>query len=54
MTVAIADTTVVIHLYRRYAPALEWYATLTQPLGLTSITWLEVIYGAGSLQNIAQ
>src|SRR6476619_6387982 len=48
MTVAIADTTVVIHLYRRYAPALTWYASLTEPLGITPVTWIEVMYGAGS------
>lgn len=48
MTVALADTTVVIHLYRRYAPALTWYASLTQPIGITPITWIEMMYGAGS------
>jgi len=48
MTVAIADTTVVVHLYRRYAPALTWYGSLSQPLGITPITWMEVMYGAGS------
>lgn len=48
MTAAIADTTVVLHLYRRYAPALTWYGSLSQPLGITPITWMEVMYGAGS------
>jgi predicted nucleic acid-binding protein len=48
MTAAIADTTVVIHLYRRYAPALMWYGSLSQPLGITPITWMEVMQGAGS------
>lgn len=48
MTAAIADTTVVLHLYRRYTPALAWYDSLSQPLGITPITWMEVIYGAGS------
>ena len=48
MTVAIADTTVVLHLYRRYPPALTWYGSLSQPLGITPITWMEVMYGAGS------
>jgi predicted nucleic acid-binding protein len=48
MTAAIADTTVVIHLYRRYAPALAWYGSLSQPLGITPITWMEVMVGAGS------
>lgn len=48
MTLAIVDTTVVIHLYRRYPPALAWYASLSQPLGITPITWMEVMYGAAS------
>lgn len=48
MTVAVADTTVIIHLYRRHSSALKWYKSLPQPLGITSITWLEVMYGAGS------
>ena len=48
MTVALVDTTVVIHLFRRYAPAWTWYRTLSQPLGVTPIMWLEVMYGAGS------
>ncbi len=48
MTTAIADTTVVVHLYRRYAPALTWYGSLSQPLGITPITWMEVMYGASS------
>lgn len=48
MTAALADTTVVLHLYRRYALALTWYDSLAQPLGITPITWMEVMYGAGS------
>lgn len=48
MIVAVADTTVIIHLYRRYTPALEWYGSLAQPLSITPITWLEIIHGAGS------
>lgn len=48
MTVAIVDTTVVVHLFRQYAPALAWYGSLAQSLGITPITWLEVMYGAGS------
>jgi hypothetical protein len=48
MTFAIADTTVVLHLYRRYSPALTWYSSLSTQLGITSITWMEVMYGAGS------
>jgi predicted nucleic acid-binding protein len=48
MTAAVVDTTVVVHLFRRYAPALAWYGALAQPLGVTPITWLEVMYGADS------
>jgi predicted nucleic acid-binding protein len=48
MTVAIVDTTVVVHLYRRYAPALTWYGSLSQPMGITSVTWMEVMYGTSS------
>ena len=48
MTVAIVDTTVVVHLYRRYAPALTWYGSLSQPLSIIPVTWMEVMYGAGS------
>ncbi len=48
MIAGIVDTTVIVHLYRRYEPALVWYGSLTEPLGVTSISWMEVIYGAGS------
>lgn len=48
MTVAIADTTVLVHLYRRYAPSLTWYGSLSQPLGITPITWMEIIVGAAN------
>ncbi len=53
MTSGVVDTTVVIHLYRRYAPALTWYGLLAQPLSITPITWMEVLYGAGSKQKQA-
>jgi predicted nucleic acid-binding protein len=48
MTAAVVDTTVVVHLFRRYAPALAWYGSLSQSLGITPITWLEVMSGTGS------
>ncbi len=44
----MVDTTVVVHLYRHYAPALTWYGSLSQPLGITPVTWMEMMYGAGS------
>ena len=45
MTAAIADTTMVFHLY---TPALTWYGSLSQPLGITPVIWMEVMCGAGS------
>jgi hypothetical protein len=44
----IADTTLVIHLYRRYPPALAWFSQQAELLYVSPITHLEVIYGAGS------
>jgi hypothetical protein len=41
---AILDTTVVIHLLRRYQPALIWLNN-TQVYGVTSATWMEVMQG---------
>lgn len=50
---AILDTTVVIHLLRRYKPALTWF---NSPLvcGVTAATWLEVMEGTTSKANQAQ
>ncbi|PJF29340.1 MAG: hypothetical protein CUN52_08875 [Phototrophicales bacterium] len=48
MTIGIIDSTVVIHLYRKYSPAINWAKSLTTPLDITTISWLEVIVGAPS------
>jgi predicted nucleic acid-binding protein len=48
MTDALIDTTVILHLFRQYKPALDWYETLTEQPGITPVIWLEVMYGAGS------
>jgi predicted nucleic acid-binding protein len=48
MTVALVDTTVIVHLFRSYEPALAWYGSITEQLGVTPIVWLEVMYGAAS------
>ncbi len=45
---AIVDTTLILHLYRRYSPALDWYSTQSESFAITTISWLEVMYGAGS------
>lgn len=46
MTVGVADSTIIIHLFRKNPLALIWYASLFQPLAVTPITWMEIIYGA--------
>lgn len=51
MSVGLVDSTVLIHLLRRYTPALTWYEAQTQRLSLTSTTWLEVMQGASSKAN---
>jgi predicted nucleic acid-binding protein len=50
---AILDTTVVIHLLRRYQPALAWFRN-SQVYGVTSATWLEVMEGTTSKANQTQ
>src|SRR5262245_46483950 len=47
-SVAIVDTTVIIHIFRGYAPAISWFTSFSKPLGVTTISYLEIIYGAGS------
>lgn len=44
---AVLDTTVIIHLFRKYPPAVNWLNTqLTY--GVASITWLEMMEGSSS------
>src|SRR5512145_871718 len=50
---AVLDTTVILHLFRKYLPALNWLNT-QQHYGVTSITWMEVMEGATSKANQAQ
>ena len=45
MTVALIDSTVAIHLFRKNLKAQAWNDALTQRLSLTPITWLEVTRG---------
>ena len=44
MTVAIVDTTVIVHLWRRYQPAIAWFST-RQVYSITTITWMEAMAG---------
>jgi predicted nucleic acid-binding protein len=46
MSAGIVDSTVIIHIFRRFPPALAWVDALEVRLAITSITWLEVIHGA--------
>lgn len=46
MTVGVVDNTVIVHLFRKNPSALTWYASLSQPLAITPITWMEIMYGA--------
>ncbi len=46
MTVGVVDSTVIVHLFRKNPSALTWYASLAQPLAITPITWMEIMYGA--------
>lgn len=46
MTSGIADTTVVIHLFRKNTAAMTWIEAQTERLSISPYTWLEVMYGA--------
>jgi predicted nucleic acid-binding protein len=51
MTIGIADTTVIIHYFRELPEAVAWVDTQPQRLSVTSITWLEIMYGVKSKTN---
>ncbi|MEO8396941.1 MAG: PIN domain-containing protein [Chloroflexota bacterium] len=42
----MVDSTVIIHLLRHEASAIAWAITFPNRAGVTSITWLEVMFGA--------
>ena len=42
------DSTVIVHLFRKNPSTLTWYASLSQPLAITPITWVEIMYGAAA------
>lgn len=50
---AVLDTTVVLHLFRKYQPALNWFSN-QQRYGVTSITWLEIMEGVNNKINQAR
>jgi hypothetical protein len=48
MTIGIVDTTVIVHYFRNNFAAKTWVDSQPERLSVTSITWLEVMHGAGS------
>jgi predicted nucleic acid-binding protein len=48
MTDGIVDTTVLVHLLRHKTDALTWFNSQTNQLSVTPISWLEIMFGAGS------
>lgn len=53
MVNGVLDTTVVLHLFRKYPPAIDWIKK-PQLYGVTAITWFEVMRGASSKAHQAQ
>lgn len=51
MITGIVDSTVIIHLYRRNQEAIRWLNNQQNSIGVTSITWLEIMRGAHSKQK---
>jgi len=51
MITGIVDSTVIIHLYRRNTNAIQWLNNQEKTIGVSSITWLEVLRGAHSKQK---
>lgn len=50
MTVAILDTTVIIHLFRKDQSALRWLAATQDVLSVTPMTWMEIMVGVANKQ----
>ena len=47
MTVDVMlDTNIIIDLLNAHPPATQWVHSRQLRLGITAITWMEVIYGA--------
>ncbi len=52
---AVLDTTVILHSFRKYKPAITWLNNQKeQHFAVTTITWMEVMEGASSMSNQAQ
>ncbi len=51
MIIGLLDTTVIVHLLRRYAPALAWFDA-SKNFAISSIAWMEVMIGVTSKKNM--
>jgi predicted nucleic acid-binding protein len=54
MAVAILDTTVLIHLFRKQPDALAWFRLNIDVLAITPITWMEVMFGSPNKRTTEQ
>jgi predicted nucleic acid-binding protein len=45
VTVAILDTTVIVHIFRKDHDALGWFTNQSTNLSITPITWMEFMVG---------
>ena len=50
MSAPILDTTVLVHLQRKYQPALTWFNQQNIVFAITSITWMEAMIGVANKQ----
>ena len=48
MITAVLDTTVIVHLLRKYSPAVTWLASQQETFAITPITWMEVMVGVAN------
>ena len=48
MTLAILDTTVIIHLSRKNQAAMSWIVSQQDTFAITPITWMEVMVGVAN------
>lgn len=53
MSIAIIDTTVVLHLFRKYEPAVAWFNT-DEVFSITAVSWMEVMVGVTNKRTQAE
>ena len=53
MTVAILDTTVIIHIFRKDIDALNWFKGQVETFSITPVTWMEVMVGVANKRSQA-